>query len=76
MITYARKGNNPDDTLLIVLNMTPVPRSQYRIGVPTAGAYKEIFNSDATEYFGSGVSNPVSIATEETCGRAGRSLSN
>lgn len=65
VITYCRKGNNPDDTVLIVLNMTPIPRAHYRIGVPAAGSYKEIFNSDATEFHGSGVLNATPIATEQ-----------
>ncbi|AKD56785.1 1,4-alpha-glucan branching protein GlgB [Spirosoma radiotolerans] len=64
VISYLRKGNRPEDNLLIVLNMTPVPRTQYRIGVPAAGSYKEIFNSDAIEFYGSGVSNPTPISSE------------
>ena len=74
VIIYSRKGNNPDDTVLVVLNMTPIPRSGYRIGVPTAGSYQEIFNSDAIEFFGSGVVNPNPIASE-TQGWQGRSQS-
>jgi 1,4-alpha-glucan branching enzyme len=65
IVTYARKGNQPSDTLLIVLNMTPVPRADYRVGVPSVGAYREIFNSDAREFHGSGVMNTASIQSEE-----------
>jgi 1,4-alpha-glucan branching enzyme len=43
--------------VLVVLNCTPVVREQYRIGVPRAGWWQEIFNSDASEYWGSGVGN-------------------
>ena len=64
VLTYLRKGNRPQDNLLIVLNMTPVPRTNYRIGVPAAGTYREIFNSDAVEFYGSGVSNGEPIASE------------
>ncbi len=64
VITYVRKGNNPRDTLLIVLNMTPIPRNGYRIGVPISGLYKEIFNSDTKEFYGSGVVNPNTIGSE------------
>jgi len=64
VITYVRKGNNPRDTLLIVLNMTPIPRNGYRIGVPIPGMYKEIFNSDTKEFYGSGVVNPNTIGSE------------
>ncbi|MBC3786802.1 1,4-alpha-glucan branching protein GlgB [Spirosoma utsteinense] len=66
IVSYARKGNDPNDTLLIVLNMTPIPRSNYRIGVPSAGSYCEIFNSDATEFYGSGVMNGTPIESEQT----------
>jgi 1,4-alpha-glucan branching enzyme len=46
--------------------MTPIPRTDYRIGVPSVGSYNEIFNSDATEFYGSGVSNAQPIASEES----------
>ena len=41
----------------IVGNMTPVPRHSYRVGVPRSGCWKEILNSDAKEYGGSGQGN-------------------
>lgn len=65
IVSYVRKSNNPKDTLLVVLNMTPVPRADYRIGVPSAGAYRELFNSDAIEFYGSGVTNAEPIQSEE-----------
>ena len=65
IVSYVRRGNNPQDTLLIVLNMTPVPRADYRIGLPSAGAYHELFNSDAIEFYGSGVTNARPIQSEE-----------
>ncbi|GAB3642715.1 1,4-alpha-glucan branching protein GlgB [Spirosoma arcticum] len=65
IVSYVRKSNNPKDTLLVVLNMTPVPRANYRIGVPSAGAYHELFNSDAIEFYGSGVTNAEPIQSEE-----------
>jgi 1,4-alpha-glucan branching enzyme len=57
VIVYARKGFNEKENLLVVLNFTPVPRSNYRIGVANAGTYAEIFNSDRHEYWGSGTLN-------------------
>ena len=62
ILVYARKGYNPDDDLVVVLNMTPVIRHDFRVGVTQAGEWKEIFNSDAENLWGSGVlnSNPVS----------------
>ena len=46
-----------DETLLFVLNMTPVVREDYRIGVPAPGTWTERLNSDAEDYGGSGVGN-------------------
>lgn len=57
VISYIRKGHNPDDYLVVVCNFTPVVRHNYRIGVSEACAYQEIFNSDDKNYWGSGVRN-------------------
>jgi 1,4-alpha-glucan branching enzyme len=57
VISMLRKGKKPEDTILIVCNFTPVPRDNYRIGVPHDGFWKELLNSDATEYAGTGVGN-------------------
>jgi 1,4-alpha-glucan branching enzyme len=65
VIVYARKGFNEKDTTVIVLNFTPVPRSPYRIGVPAAGTYEEIFNSDNQKYWGTGVING-DVKTDKT----------
>jgi len=46
-----------DGFLVVALNFTPVPREGYRIGVPAAGIYREILNSDAADYAGSGIGN-------------------
>ncbi|GAB4253894.1 MAG: 1,4-alpha-glucan branching protein GlgB [Methylomicrobium sp.] len=55
VISYRRK--NTDDELIVVLNFTPVVRENYHIGVPEAGVYHEIFNSDSAYYDGSNVGN-------------------
>ena len=65
VLTYSRKGNRSEDTLLIILNMTPIPRTNYRIGVPSAGTYQEVFNSDSTDFYGSGITNTAPIGSEE-----------
>jgi 1,4-alpha-glucan branching enzyme len=57
VISFIRKGSNPSPTLLVVCNFTPVPRHNYRVGVPKPGFWKEILNSDAKEYGGSGQGN-------------------
>jgi 1,4-alpha-glucan branching enzyme len=48
----------------VVLNFTPVPREGYRLGVPEAGNYREIFNSDSEFYGGSNIGNAGLVATE------------
>jgi 1,4-alpha-glucan branching enzyme len=65
VLVFQRKGHNPEDDLVIVLNMTPVNRDNFRIGVPSAGEWKEIFNSDDKNFWGSGVSNPYSLSSEK-----------
>ncbi|GIZ53276.1 1,4-alpha-glucan branching protein GlgB [Noviherbaspirillum aridicola] len=57
VFAFLRKGGDGDAPLLVVLNMTPVQRDNYRIGVPQAGAWRELLNSDDQVYGGSGVSN-------------------
>jgi 1,4-alpha-glucan branching enzyme len=64
ILVYGRKGHYEKDDLVIILNMTPVPRHNYRIGVPAAGKWKEIFNSDATKFWGSGLINTGEVNTE------------
>ena len=53
------------ETLVIILNMTPVPRYNYRIGVPEHGSYHEIFNSDSEYYGGSNMGNGIDIHTQD-----------
>ena len=57
VITFLRKGKRAEDTVLVACNFTPVPRRNYRVGVPTGGFWKELLNSDAPEYGGSGQGN-------------------
>ncbi|MEX2303353.1 MAG: 1,4-alpha-glucan branching protein GlgB [Bryobacterales bacterium] len=56
-ITFLRRGHDPDDIAVFACNFTPVPRHNYRIGVPRGGWYKEVLNSDAAIYAGSGQGN-------------------
>ena len=46
VLSFIRKGNEPKNDVIIVLNLTPVPRENYRIGLPKSGTLKEVFNSD------------------------------
>ena len=57
VISFLRRGQNPDDQLLFVCNFTPVVRANYRVGVPQHGTWNEILNSDAPLYGGSGQGN-------------------
>lgn len=63
IISYIRRGTD-HSFAIIVLNFTPVPRNAYRIGVPTAGSYHELFNSDAACYGGSNLGNNAGIQSE------------
>jgi 1,4-alpha-glucan branching enzyme len=65
VIAFKRKSDNPDDTLVVVCNMTPEVRLNYRLGVPAAGEWKELLNSDNLKYGGSGNINR-SIRSEAT----------
>ncbi len=57
IISFLRIGKTAGDYLLVVCNFTPVTRYDYRVGVPTGGYWKEVLNSDAGEYGGSGHGN-------------------
>src|SRR6218665_221852 len=71
VLSYIRKGNNEKEQLVVVCNFTPVVRDNYRIGLPSKGKLTQIFNSDATEYGGSGVvmTKPIKIDNESWNGR-------
>jgi 1,4-alpha-glucan branching enzyme len=64
-ISLLRKSENPRDTVLVVCNFTPVPRTGYRVGVPHGGYWREMLNSDAREYAGSGMGNLGGVHAEE-----------
>ena len=66
VLSYIRKGHQETDLLVVVLNLTPMVREQYRIGIPKKGKLTEIFNSDDSTFGGSGVSNTKSIKIEKT----------
>jgi 1,4-alpha-glucan branching enzyme len=68
---YIRKGLKAKDTLIVILNLTPVYRENYRLGLPFKANWKEIFNTDAVEFFGSGKSNE-GLLLPETEGCNGR----
>jgi 1,4-alpha-glucan branching enzyme len=65
ILVALRKGEKEKDNLIVVCNFTPVVRENYRIGVPTSKAWKEVFNSDDAKYWGSGIANEGKIKTED-----------
>ena len=65
VFAFRRSGRSDDDVAVVVVNMTPVVRTDYRIGVPSVGAWRERFNSDAAPYGGSGVGNEGMVHAEE-----------
>jgi 1,4-alpha-glucan branching enzyme len=57
MLSFLRKSRNGDEILVAVFNFTPVPRHNYRVGVPRGGYWREILNTDSESYDGSGFGN-------------------
>jgi len=57
MLSFVRKSIGGSDTILIVCNFTPVPRYEYRVGVPQIGRWTEILNSDSDAYGGTDFGN-------------------
>jgi 1,4-alpha-glucan branching enzyme len=62
VLPFLRRAGN--EHVLVVLNMTPVPRANYRVGTPVAGDYREHFSSDAPEFGGSGTATRKQVSTE------------
>jgi 1,4-alpha-glucan branching enzyme len=64
VLVYARKGNHHKDDVIVILNLTPVPRQEYRVGMPADGEWKVIMNSDEIQFFGSGMTTGETFSTE------------
>ena len=54
---WLRLGEPGEPPVAVICNFTPVPRTGYRLGLPHAGAWREVFNSDSEIYGGSGIGN-------------------
>jgi len=63
VLTFLRRGKNPSEALLFAFNYTPVPRNNYRVGLPWQGHWEEVLNTDATTYGGSGQGNLGGLTT-------------
>jgi 1,4-alpha-glucan branching enzyme len=64
VVSFIRTANDGVEFVVAVVNFTPVPREDYRIGVPAPGVYGELLNSDAGMYGGGNVGNSGAVATE------------
>ena len=65
VFSWLRHGKDGSDPVLVVCNFTPVTRPGYRIGVPLAGTWEEVLNTDAAAYAGSNQVNATPLATTE-----------
>ena len=64
VLSFIRRARNGDDFIVCVCNFTPVVRENYRIGVPRASFYSEIFNSDSKYYEGSDIGNAGGVRAD------------
>ncbi|HDL21406.1 MAG TPA: 1,4-alpha-glucan branching protein GlgB [Nitrospirae bacterium] len=64
VVSFIRRAKDPDDFMIFIFNFTPVPRYDYRIGVPADGFYREVLNSDSKQYWGSGAGNYGGVRAE------------
>jgi 1,4-alpha-glucan branching enzyme len=74
VLGYVRKGNDHEEMILFAANLTPVPRPDYRFGVPMKGKWKEILNSDDLRDHGTG-NNLNGEKNSEDYGEDGRDQS-
>ncbi len=65
VLSFLRRPLGPGPELAVILNLTPVPHSGYRVGLPRPGFWREILNTDSECYGGSGVGNLGGVRTEE-----------
>jgi 1,4-alpha-glucan branching enzyme len=63
VLSFLRKGSSEEEVIAVICNFSPVPRMSYRIGVPRRGFWKEVLNSDAAQYGGSGIGNLGGVET-------------
>ena len=71
VVTFIRRGSQPEDTMLFACNFSPVVRENYSLGAPSGGEWMEVLNTDAEIYGGGNVGNVgrVVASRQETHGR-------
>lgn len=65
VLLYARKGETPDELVIVACNFTPEVRHDYRIPAPLAGTYQTLLNTDEQVFGGSGFAVPERMTTED-----------
>ena len=65
MFAFARIGEDARKPLVFIANLTPIPREGYRVGLPVPGRWRELINTDAGSYGGSGLGNLGGVDTED-----------
>ena len=73
VLSFARRGLDGSSLVLVVCNFTPVVRHGWRVGVPRAGRWRELLNTDSAFYGGSNVGTPFGMAESQPTGHDGRS---
>ncbi len=64
ILCFLRRGDEAGEIAVAAYNFTPVPHREYRVGVPVPGRYRELLNSDAACYGGSGLGNGGAVGAE------------
>ncbi|HKO83187.1 MAG TPA: 1,4-alpha-glucan branching protein GlgB [Actinomycetota bacterium] len=64
IVAFLRRARVPSDCVVVACNFTPVVRQRYRVGVPRAGFYREVLNTDAASYGGGNVGNAGGVRSE------------
>lgn len=64
ILSYIRRGDHPENIVITILNLTPVPREEYRIGVPIYAFYQESLNSDSEIYWGGNIGNSGGVQAD------------
>jgi 1,4-alpha-glucan branching enzyme len=65
VISFLRRGQDPDEWVVAVFNWTPLVRAGYRVGVPEAGFYRELINTDAEAYGGGNIGNAGGLEADD-----------
>ena len=65
LLSFERRGSDEKDTLVIICNFTPIEHKNYKLAVPTAGSWKEIFSSDNSRFGGEGKNNKTARQSKQ-----------